>query len=67
MRWNDNIRPISQSLNVNLHVKDVKTWAKNLDVNILFDETMYCSNPGIREMLVRGLYGNKNSTIHFSP
>ena len=39
----------------------------NLDEKILFGETTHHLDPEIRKMLVRGMFGNENSTFHSGP
>ena len=39
----------------------------NLDEKILFGCILHLTDPEIRQMLVKGMFGNKNSTFHSGP
>ena len=39
----------------------------NLDEKILFGNITHHSDPEIRKMLVRGMFGNKDSSFHSGP
>ena len=39
----------------------------NLDEKILFGSILHLTNPEIRKMLVKGMFGNRNSTFHSGP
>ena len=39
----------------------------NLDEKILFGSIPHLTDPEIRKMLVKGMFGNKNSTFHSGP
>ena len=38
----------------------------NLDEKILFGTIPHLTDPEIRKMLVKSMFGNKNSTFHFT-
>ena len=39
----------------------------NLDENILFGSSPHLTDPEIKKMLVKGMFGNKHSTFHSGP
>ena len=39
----------------------------NLDEKILFGSIPHLTDPEIRKMLVKGMFGNKNSTFYSGP
>ena len=39
----------------------------NLDEKILFGSIPHLTDPEIRKMLAKGMFGNKNSTFHSGP
>ena len=39
----------------------------NLDEKISFGSIPYLTDPEIRKMLVKGMFGNKSSSFHYGP